>query len=90
MRLLASDIFLWLEGRLCTPTHPLLSYFPNRIDLPCPKGWWGNPVCGPCHCAVSKGFDPDCNKTNGQCQCKVSPARGQILAAFPPPSGGHA
>ncbi|XP_066111220.1 cadherin EGF LAG seven-pass G-type receptor 1 isoform X2 [Saccopteryx bilineata] len=45
-------------------------YCENRIDLPCPKGWWGNPVCGPCHCAVSKGFDPDCNKTNGQCQCK--------------------
>jgi hypothetical protein len=43
----------------------------TRIDLPCPKGWWGNPVCGPCHCAVSQGFDPDCNKTNGQCQCKV-------------------
>ncbi|XP_054575621.1 cadherin EGF LAG seven-pass G-type receptor 1 [Eptesicus fuscus] len=45
-------------------------YCENRIDLPCPKGWWGNPVCGPCHCAVDKGFDPDCNKTNGQCQCK--------------------
>ncbi|KAF6117915.1 cadherin EGF LAG seven-pass G-type receptor 1 [Phyllostomus discolor] len=45
-------------------------YCENRVDLPCPKGWWGNPVCGPCHCAVSKGFDPDCNKTNGQCQCK--------------------
>ncbi|XP_037369268.1 cadherin EGF LAG seven-pass G-type receptor 1 [Talpa occidentalis] len=45
-------------------------YCENKIDLPCPKGWWGNPVCGPCHCAVSKGFDPDCNKTNGQCQCK--------------------
>ncbi|XP_057596824.1 cadherin EGF LAG seven-pass G-type receptor 1 isoform X3 [Hippopotamus amphibius kiboko] len=45
-------------------------YCENRIDLPCPKGWWGNPVCGPCHCAVSRGFDPDCNKTNGQCQCK--------------------
>uniref|UniRef100_A0A4X2MBG7 Cadherin EGF LAG seven-pass G-type receptor 1 n=2 Tax=Vombatus ursinus TaxID=29139 RepID=A0A4X2MBG7_VOMUR len=45
-------------------------YCENKIHLPCPKGWWGNPVCGPCHCEVSKGFDPDCNKTNGQCQCK--------------------
>ncbi|XP_010857895.1 PREDICTED: cadherin EGF LAG seven-pass G-type receptor 1 [Bison bison bison] len=45
-------------------------YCENRIDLPCPRGWWGNPVCGPCHCAVSKGFDADCNKTSGQCQCK--------------------
>ncbi|XP_048195279.1 cadherin EGF LAG seven-pass G-type receptor 1 [Perognathus longimembris pacificus] len=45
-------------------------YCENKVDLPCPKGWWGNPICGPCHCAVSRGFDPDCNKTNGQCQCK--------------------
>nr|KAF6277507.1 cadherin EGF LAG seven-pass G-type receptor 1 [Pipistrellus kuhlii] len=42
----------------------------HRIDLPCPRGWWGSPVCGPCHCAVDRGFDPDCNKTSGQCQCK--------------------
>ncbi|KAG8517967.1 Cadherin EGF LAG seven-pass G-type receptor 1 [Galemys pyrenaicus] len=50
-------------------TLPPRFVFP-RVDLPCPKGWWGNPVCGPCHCAVSRGFDPDCNKTSGQCQCK--------------------
>lgn len=43
-----------------------------RIDLPCPRGWWGNPICGPCNCETSKGFDPDCNKTNGECHCKVS------------------
>nr|XP_012612408.1 cadherin EGF LAG seven-pass G-type receptor 1 isoform X1 [Microcebus murinus] len=53
----------------CGPSH-YGRYCESRIDLPCPKGWWGNPVCGPCHCAVSKGFDPDCNKTNGRCQCK--------------------
>lgn len=41
------------------------------MDQQCPKGWWGNPSCGPCNCDVSKGFDPDCNKTNGQCHCKV-------------------
>ncbi|XP_058164928.1 cadherin EGF LAG seven-pass G-type receptor 1 isoform X2 [Dasypus novemcinctus] len=45
-------------------------YCENKIDLPCPKGWWGTPVCGPCHCAVGRGFDPDCNKTSGQCRCK--------------------
>ncbi|XP_048356022.1 cadherin EGF LAG seven-pass G-type receptor 1 isoform X2 [Sphaerodactylus townsendi] len=45
-------------------------YCESKIDLPCPKGWWGNPVCGPCNCETSKGFDPDCNKTNGECQCK--------------------
>lgn len=42
-----------------------------RMDQQCPKGWWGNPTCGPCNCDVNKGFDPDCNKTNGQCHCKV-------------------
>ncbi|XP_025782291.1 cadherin EGF LAG seven-pass G-type receptor 1 [Puma concolor] len=56
-------------------------YCENKIDLPCPKGWWGNPVCGPCHCAVGKGFDPDCNKTNGQCQCKDVVRTGSALLA---------
>uniref|UniRef100_A0A8C9ML59 Cadherin EGF LAG seven-pass G-type receptor 3 n=1 Tax=Serinus canaria TaxID=9135 RepID=A0A8C9ML59_SERCA len=45
-------------------------YCEHRIDQQCPKGWWGNPTCGPCNCDVNKGFDPDCNKTNGQCHCK--------------------
>uniref|UniRef100_A0A8V1AA92 Cadherin EGF LAG seven-pass G-type receptor 3 n=1 Tax=Gallus gallus TaxID=9031 RepID=A0A8V1AA92_CHICK len=45
-------------------------YCEHRMDQQCPKGWWGNPSCGPCNCDVSKGFDPDCNKTNGQCHCK--------------------
>uniref|UniRef100_A0A8C4N4C7 Cadherin EGF LAG seven-pass G-type receptor 1 n=1 Tax=Equus asinus asinus TaxID=83772 RepID=A0A8C4N4C7_EQUAS len=68
-------------------------YCENRIDLPCPKGWWGNPVCGPCHCAVSKGFDPDCNKTNGQCQCKENYYRPPDQDACLPcdcfPHGSH-
>lgn len=38
---------------------------------PCPKNWWGYPVCGPCQCDEVKGFSPDCNKTTGQCVCKV-------------------
>ncbi|XP_008592119.1 PREDICTED: cadherin EGF LAG seven-pass G-type receptor 1, partial [Galeopterus variegatus] len=63
------------------------------IDLPCPKGWWGNPVCGPCLCAVSKGFDPDCNKTNGQCQCKENfykpPAQDACLPCDCFPHGSH-
>uniref|UniRef100_A0A6I8NYT7 Cadherin EGF LAG seven-pass G-type receptor 3 n=1 Tax=Ornithorhynchus anatinus TaxID=9258 RepID=A0A6I8NYT7_ORNAN len=45
-------------------------YCEHRMDQQCPRGWWGNPTCGPCNCDVSKGFDPDCNKTNGQCHCK--------------------
>ncbi|KAJ6666417.1 hypothetical protein lerEdw1_000691 [Lerista edwardsae] len=47
-------------------------YCESKIDLPCPRGWWGNPICGPCNCETSKGFDPDCNKTNGECRCKTN------------------
>ncbi|XP_006873718.1 PREDICTED: cadherin EGF LAG seven-pass G-type receptor 3 [Chrysochloris asiatica] len=42
----------------------------HRMDQQCPKGWWGSPTCGPCNCDVHKGFDPNCNKTDGQCHCK--------------------
>ncbi|XP_046729152.1 cadherin EGF LAG seven-pass G-type receptor 1 isoform X2 [Silurus meridionalis] len=45
-------------------------YCENKMEKPCPKGWWGSPVCGPCNCDVSKGFNPDCNKTTGECRCK--------------------
>uniref|UniRef100_G3VTD1 Cadherin EGF LAG seven-pass G-type receptor 1 n=1 Tax=Sarcophilus harrisii TaxID=9305 RepID=G3VTD1_SARHA len=68
-------------------------YCENKIHLPCPKGWWGNPVCGPCHCEVSKGFDPDCNKTNGECQCKENYYKPQHQEACYPcdcfPYGSH-
>ncbi|XP_040193695.1 cadherin EGF LAG seven-pass G-type receptor 2-like isoform X1 [Rana temporaria] len=42
----------------------------SRLDQPCARGWWGHPVCGPCHCDASKGFDTECNKTTGECHCK--------------------
>ncbi|XP_063065516.1 cadherin EGF LAG seven-pass G-type receptor 3 [Engraulis encrasicolus] len=45
-------------------------YCQHRIEQQCPRGWWGSPTCGPCHCDTSKGFDPDCNKTSGLCHCK--------------------
>ncbi|KAM9828437.1 cadherin EGF LAG seven-pass G-type receptor 3 isoform 2-T2 [Syngnathus typhle] len=45
-------------------------YCQHRIDHQCPRGWWGSPTCGPCHCDVNNGFDPDCNKTSGHCRCK--------------------
>ncbi|XP_077025300.1 cadherin EGF LAG seven-pass G-type receptor 1 [Tamandua tetradactyla] len=68
-------------------------YCENKIDLPCPKGWWGSPVCGPCHCAVSQGFDPDCNKTSGQCRCKENHYRPPEQEACLPcacfPQGSH-
>nr|XP_027810409.1 cadherin EGF LAG seven-pass G-type receptor 1 isoform X1 [Marmota flaviventris] len=76
----------------CGPGH-YGQYCENKIDLPCPRGWWGNPVCGPCHCAVSQGFDPDCNKTNGQCQCKENyykpPAQEACLPCDCFPHGSH-
>uniref|UniRef100_A0A671L319 Cadherin EGF LAG seven-pass G-type receptor 1 n=1 Tax=Sinocyclocheilus anshuiensis TaxID=1608454 RepID=A0A671L319_9TELE len=45
-------------------------YCENKVEKPCPRGWWGSPMCGPCNCDVSKGFNPDCNKTTGECHCK--------------------
>uniref|UniRef100_A0A674E1V5 Cadherin EGF LAG seven-pass G-type receptor 1a n=1 Tax=Salmo trutta TaxID=8032 RepID=A0A674E1V5_SALTR len=45
-------------------------YLAALVEKPCPRGWWGNPMCGPCNCDISKGFNPDCNKTSGECRCK--------------------
>ncbi|KPP57797.1 hypothetical protein Z043_124442, partial [Scleropages formosus] len=45
-------------------------YCENRMDLPCPRGWWGHDTCGPCSCPTDRGFDADCNKTSGACRCK--------------------
>lgn len=54
---------VWSLQALCSPS--------GRLAQPCPRGWWGHPICGPCNCDVGKGFDPDCNKTTGECRCKV-------------------
>lgn len=64
---------------LC-PTVPCC---PHRVDQPCPRGWWGHPTCGPCSCDVTKGFDPDCNKTTGECRCKVSAPHHPTLRPRP-------
>uniref|UniRef100_A0A8V5GQF3 Cadherin EGF LAG seven-pass G-type receptor 2 n=1 Tax=Melopsittacus undulatus TaxID=13146 RepID=A0A8V5GQF3_MELUD len=45
-------------------------YCEHRSPQPCPRGWWGHPTCGPCNCDSARGFDPDCNKTTGECGCK--------------------
>lgn len=66
-----TSVLVRLPPGFRVPSLPSAARCSYRVDLPCPRGWWGNPVCGPCLCAVSKGFDPDCNKTTGQCQCKV-------------------
>uniref|UniRef100_A0A3B3SA85 Cadherin EGF LAG seven-pass G-type receptor 1 n=1 Tax=Paramormyrops kingsleyae TaxID=1676925 RepID=A0A3B3SA85_9TELE len=53
----------------CGPSY-YGQYCEKKVDQPCPRGWWGHPVCGPCNCDVSEGFNPDCNKTTGECRCK--------------------
>ncbi|KAM4569520.1 cadherin EGF LAG seven-pass G-type receptor 1 isoform 2-T2 [Odontesthes bonariensis] len=45
-------------------------YCENKVEKPCPQGWWGSPMCGPCSCDTSRGFHKDCNKTTGECRCK--------------------
>lgn len=47
-------------------------YCEIEIEQGCPISWWGHPVCGPCNCPIHLGFNPDCNKTTGECYCKVS------------------
>lgn len=49
----------------------------QQLHQRCPSNWWGRPVegsnssiCEPCNCDESKGFDGDCEKITGQCQCK--------------------
>ncbi|XP_043283002.1 protocadherin-like wing polarity protein stan isoform X2 [Venturia canescens] len=54
----------------CTTDEYSGEYCEVRVDQPCPATWWGSPVCGPCHCDESKGYDPSCNKTTGECYCK--------------------
>lgn len=59
------------KGKFCQfetrSSHSLL----NAVNT-CPAKWWGTEpgICGPCKCDESKNFSPDCDKTNGQCQCK--------------------
>ncbi|XP_023246804.1 protocadherin-like wing polarity protein stan [Copidosoma floridanum] len=60
------------KGYECQCKFPEYSgeYCEIKVDQPCPATWWGSPVCGPCHCDESRGYDPACNKTTGECYCK--------------------
>ncbi|XP_049833037.1 protocadherin-like wing polarity protein stan isoform X1 [Schistocerca gregaria] len=54
----------------CNSSQYTGHYCEVPVDQPCPTSWWGFPVCGPCHCDTSKGYNADCNKTTGECYCK--------------------
>ncbi|KAG1669234.1 Protocadherin-like wing polarity protein stan [Nymphon striatum] len=56
----------------CDPLHTGRYCQVSVGQQPCPRNWWGYPVCGPCNCDTVKGYNADCNKTTGQCVCKDS------------------
>nr|XP_057933071.1 cadherin EGF LAG seven-pass G-type receptor 1 isoform X1 [Doryrhamphus excisus] len=59
------------HGYTCECGHSYYGqYCENKMEKPCPQGWWGSPMCGPCGCDTSRGFHSDCNKTTGECRCK--------------------
>ncbi|XP_035787631.1 protocadherin-like wing polarity protein stan isoform X1 [Anopheles albimanus] len=60
------------RGYRCECNSSLSSgeYCENRIQQPCPAGWWGERSCGPCKCNVKQGYHPNCDKTTGQCYCR--------------------
>ncbi|XP_037826241.1 protocadherin-like wing polarity protein stan isoform X1 [Lucilia sericata] len=56
----------------CNSTYQHGEYCEKTVQQPCPGGWWGEKVCGPCKCNVKQGYHPDCHKTTGQCHCKTN------------------
>uniref|UniRef100_A0A672UKE0 Cadherin EGF LAG seven-pass G-type receptor 2 n=1 Tax=Strigops habroptila TaxID=2489341 RepID=A0A672UKE0_STRHB len=81
-----------MHGYMChCPQGHFGPYCEHRSAQPCPRGWWGHPTCGPCNCDTAKGFDPDCNKTTGECRCKENhyrpPGSGSCLLCECYPTG---
>ncbi|XP_066248043.1 protocadherin-like wing polarity protein stan isoform X1 [Euwallacea similis] len=54
----------------CNSTSYSGEYCEIEHSQPCPAGWWGYPICGPCDCDVSMGYNPDCDKQSGKCHCR--------------------
>ncbi|KAL3270161.1 hypothetical protein HHI36_009218 [Cryptolaemus montrouzieri] len=54
----------------CNSTEFSGEYCEDKMAQPCPSSWWGYPVCGPCHCDVDAGYNPDCDKMTGYCHCR--------------------
>lgn len=40
----------------CNSTEYSGEYCEVKLDQPCPSGWWGYPVCGPCSCDTHMGY----------------------------------
>lgn len=55
----------------CDPLHTGI-YCEESLSQVCPSNWWGRPICGPCTCDTSKGYDENCNKTTGGCSCQTN------------------
>ncbi|XP_033247045.1 protocadherin-like wing polarity protein stan isoform X1 [Drosophila miranda] len=56
----------------CNSSFQHGDYCERELQQPCPGGWWGERVCGPCKCNLKQGYHPDCNKTTGHCYCKTN------------------
>lgn len=54
----------------CNSSEYSGEYCETKLDQPCPSGWWGYPVCGPCSCDTASGYNPDCDKATGECHCR--------------------
>lgn len=62
------------NGYSCAcPSAPTIDRYctPKEEEL-CPSHWWGKPVCGPCQCNVSQGFNESCSLDTGACSCKAN------------------
>ncbi len=68
-----STCLLWNNSRgykcQCDRLHTGI-YCEDKLPETCPSNWWGYPICGPCNCDISKGYDGNCNKTSGECNCE--------------------
>ena len=62
------------KGYKCQCRQPdnLDRYCHPKEEEVCPNHWWGTPVCGPCQCNVSQGFNESCAADTGECSCKAN------------------
>merc|ERR1712223_709988 len=56
----------------CEDYSSIDKYCSPKKEEVCPNHWWGRPVCGPCQCNVSQGFNESCTVDTGECSCKAN------------------